>query len=190
MSYNIRAADSLKIIHIDERSKNRTICHLEFASVNGLSVDAMPAATDVYHSRVNNERYTACPYDLEMRYEGQVMRIDFGTNFDLESVKKHRHSSPVDSGFFTYDGTDWRGEPDTLSDPENEIRVIEDNDSQLISGLLHRADPNSKVKDYCYALTFVYDTGYATAGVCSVRKDRLKPWQDLLTQGAIIHYKP
>ncbi len=190
ISYNIHAADPLKPIHIDERSKNRTICHLEFASVNGLSVDAIPTDIDVYHSRVNNERYAACPYDLKIGYGGLSMRVDFGTSFDLESVIKYRHSSPVDSGFFIYDGENWRAQADTLSASDAELQLVKGNDSQLVSGLLRRVDQKLKAKDYCYAFTLVYDTGYATGGVCAAREEGLRPWRALFLRESIIHYKP
>lgn len=190
MSFNVHSATPIKLIHIDERSKNRTICHLEFAVVIGLTVDAKLAAPDAYHSRVNNERYAACPYDLEIGYGGQLMRVDFGTGFDLESVTTYRHSSPVDSGFFIYDGRNWRGQDDILSSPLTEIHVAEESNSQLVSGLLRRVNLSSKARDFCYAFTLVYGTGYATGGVCAAKAARLKSWQDLFLRKAIITYKP
>jgi hypothetical protein len=183
------AATQEKHIEINANSKSRSVCHIEFPATQGLSVDAKLAPAQAYHSRVNNERYAACPYDVNIRYGDQVMRLDFGSSFDLESVKRYRHSFPVDSGFFIYDGQEWSGQPSTMQNSENEILVTDGGNSVTVTGLLRRNDPNSKVRDYCYAITIVYDSGYATGGVCSTKKEQLKSWQQLFSNDQI-RYKP
>ena len=188
MFINASAATVPPKMHIDSRSENRTLCHLTFDAVEGLSVDGKLAPPSSYHSRANNERYAACPYDVEIKYEGQVMRVDFGTGFDLDSVKKYRHSNPVDSGFFAFDGQEWQGATDTRP-AENDLRVTDEADSMLVSGFLSRSDPASGARDYCYAITVVYESGYATGGTCSPKKERLKSWQKLLEK-RFIRYQP
>lgn len=187
-SFQLSAATQPKHIEINEHSKIRSVCHVEFAATRGLSVDAKLAPAKAYNSRVNNERYAACPYDVVIKYENEVMRLDFGNSFDLESVKKYRHSFPVDSGFFTYDGQDWDGQPGTMQSAENDIRVTDESNTIIVTGLLSRNDPNSKVRDYCYAITLVHESGYATGGVCLPNKEKLKVWQELLGNEKI-HYQ-
>ena len=184
------AAMAPKRINIDNKSIVRSICNIEFPAIKGLTVEANLASSVVYNSRVNNERYGVCPYDVEIKYGGQVMRMDFGAGFDLESVRKYRHSMPVDSGFFVYDGQDWTGQADTLRDRDNDIQVTDEGNFVLVTGILHRRDQNSKAEDYCYAMTLVYETGFATAGICSEKKEKSKAWRELFGHKVSIRYRP
>jgi hypothetical protein len=177
-----------KNVVIDERSTVRTVCQLEFAAVKGLVVEAKVPPSSVSGSRVNNERYAACPYDIELKFAGTKMRVDFGISFDLDSVKNYHHADPVDAGFFVYDGRAWKGQLDAAVDSNAPISVTETDHALLVKGLLHRRDPVSRVEDYCYALAVVYEIGFAVGGVCAGKKEILKPWEQLFDTGSVVRY--
>jgi hypothetical protein len=190
MCCHIHATTLPKRIQINDRSEIRDVCKLEFPAVKGLTVEANLAPPSAYNSRINNERYEACPYDVKIRYAGQIMRMDFGNDFDLKSIRNYRPSMRVNSGFFVYDGQGWAGQNDTLQDAVNKIRVTEGDNSIIVTGLLHRRNENSKFEDYCYAITVVHEEGYATAGICSEKKEKLMRWQELFGHESGVRYKP
>ncbi len=172
---------------IDERSKVRGVCHLEFAPVKGLVVVAKLPPNSISGSRVNNERYSACPYDIEVKFAGTKMRIDFGVSFDLDSVKNYHHDNPVDVGFFVYDGQAWKGQSDAVADVSEPISVNETEHAVVVRGLLRRRELGSHVDDYCYAVTVVHESGFAVGGVCARTKQSLTPWGKLLRTGLVVH---
>lgn len=196
-SFQLNAETLSTHIVSNENTKRRSICHVEFEVTRGLSVNAKLAPAKAYHSRANNERYAACPYDVVIKYENEVMRLDFGNSFDLESVKKYKRAFPVNSGFFIYDGQDWSGQPGTMQSAENDIRVTNDSNAIIVTGLLSHNDPNSKVQDYCYAIRSLERcawralhhshrerSGKAAQVSCDYRCRDLSGWQVWIERGS------
>lgn len=177
-----------KSVVIDERSTLRNVCQLEFAPVKGLVVEAKLPPAGISGARVNNERYEACPYDIEVKFGGTKMRIDFGIRFDLNAVKNYSPAIPVDAGFFVYDGQAWRTQSDAVADVSEPISVTETEHALLVRGLLRRRDPGSHVEDYCYALAVVYESGFAVGGVCATTRESLRPWAQLFGVGSAVRY--
>jgi hypothetical protein len=166
-------------VHIDAKSTNRTVCQLAFAKIDNLVIDAKYVGKEKQRTRVNIERYSACPYDVEIKYAGLKMRLDFGTAISLNNVRSYDPVAPVNTGYFVYDGDAWQGTSDVIPDAETIIQVQSKERYELVTGVVHRQDPNSKVSDYCFALALVEAKGYATGGVCSRKKSDLLPLNEL-----------
>lgn len=166
-------------VHIDAKSASRTVCGLEFARIDNLVIDAKYVGKGKQRTRVNIERYSACPFDVEIHYAGVKLRLDFGAAISLSNVRSYDPASPVNTGYFVYDGAMWQGTSDVVADTETKIQVQSKEQYELVTGTLHRQDPNSKTSDYCFALALVKGKGYATGGVCSGKKSDVLPLIEL-----------
>lgn len=176
-------------VHVDSKSTNRTICHLTFARIANLVVDAKYVAAIKQRSRVDVERYTACPYDVEIKYGGVKMRVDFGSSVDLENVRNYDPARPVDIGFFVYDGVGWLGTDDVIVDADTKFQVQSNKQYELVAGTVHRRDPNTRTFNYCFALALVHADGYAAGGACAKRKSDLLPLNELFKKEPITFQK-
>lgn len=166
-------------IHIDAKSANRTVCQLEFAKIENMVIEAKYVGKEKQRTRVNIERYAACPYDVQIIYAGVKLRLDFGKEISLSNVRNYDPVSPVNTGYFVFDGDAWQGTSDVVADAETKIQVTSKEQYELVTGIVHRHDPNSKTSDYCFALALVEAEGYATGGACSKKKSDVLPLSEL-----------
>lgn len=173
-------------LHIDFTSANRTVCRLEFAKIENLVVDATYVGAKKQRSRVNIERYSACPYDVAIKYAGLKMRVDFGTAIKLNNIRNYDPALPVDMGYFVYEGDAWQAGSDVLPDADTKIKVQSNQQYELVTGTVHRKDPNSKLEHYCFAIAMIETNGYAIGGVCANKKTDLLPLSDLFGKSPLI----
>lgn len=162
-------------VHIDACSVNRTVCRLKFDKITSLVVDAKRVDAEKQRSRVNIERYTACPYNVAIKYAGLTMRMDFSNEIGLENVRNYDPATHVNTGYFVYDGESWKGTRNILPDADTRIEVESNEQYELVTGTVHRQGTNSKIYDYCFAFALVDTEGYATGGVCTRKKSDLLP---------------
>ena len=172
-------------VHIDANSVNRTVCRLQFAKFPNLVVDAKQVGAEKQRSRVNMERYSACPYDVAVKYAGLTMRMEFSDEIGMENVRNYDPAAHVNTGYFVYDGEAWKGASNVLPDAETRIEVLSNERYELVTGTLHRLGTNSKVYDYCFAMALVDIKGYATGGVCTKKKSDLLPLTKLFKKNPV-----
>lgn len=176
-------------VHIDSKATSRTICHLTFARIANLVVDARYVHAIKQRSRVNLERYGACPYDVEIKYGGVKMRVDFDASIGLDNVRNYDPARPVDTGFFIYDGEAWVGGSAVILDADTAIQVQSKEQYEFVVGTVHRQDPNTKAFDYCLVLALVHADGYAIGGACAKKKSDLSPLIELFKKEPITFRK-
>ena len=148
-------------------------------------IDAKYVDPKRQRSRVDLERYSACPYDVDIKYGGMTMRLDFGNTITLDKVRNYDPASPVNTGYFVFDGDAWQGTGDVLADAGTNIVVKATARYEVVSGTVHRQDVNSKVSDFCIAMAVIEPKGYATGGVCAKRKSDLLPMVELFKKEPI-----
>src|SRR5438128_2008308 len=74
-------------ITLDFQSKHRTICGFTFSAVKDLVVVAKRISEETLRTRVDNERYNACPYNVELTYKRIPIRLDFSYDVTLERIR-------------------------------------------------------------------------------------------------------
>ena len=88
-----------KPIRIDFQSKQRTICGFTFAAVKDLAIVAKPISENSLKNRIDNERFDACPYWVDLTYQGLTMRLDFSRDIALDHIKNLAENSSVSRHF-------------------------------------------------------------------------------------------
>lgn len=123
---------------------------------------------------------------MEIKYGRANMRLDFGTAIKLHNVRNYDPVWSVNTGYFVYDGTAWKGTSDVIPDGDTAIEVKSEEKYELVAGTVHRDDLNSKTSDYCFALSLVDVKGFITGGLCADKKSQILPFNELFKTQLVI----
>ncbi|CAN7642330.1 hypothetical protein LJR289_004851 [Pseudoduganella sp. LjRoot289] len=171
-----------------ESAGEHIVCNIAVAKVEGLSIVAKKIPASSLRTRIDNERYAACPYKVELRYKNTSMAIDFGRAFSYSDVKTFDPAFPVNTGYFILDESGWHGESADSGNRADAIFVRDSGESSYVSGLYARQDMNTKKRDYCFAMALIAADGFATSGICSASRAALEPLERLSKNEPILRY--
>lgn len=163
------------------------LCNIEFAKVEDMEIVAKKIPQSALRSRIDNERFAACPYKVELRYKNQSLKVDFGSTFTSEDVRNYDPAFPINTGYFIFDESGWRGESEVAAQ-KNEIAVSEVNNAYLVSGSYTRAIASGEKRDYCFSLALITKDGFVTTGLCSPSRATIEPLVHLVRKGPVLRY--
>lgn len=159
-------------------------CGIVFPEINGLAIDATLLPDSFATSRVNQERYNACPYAISMKLQGVAMNLDFSGNVTLADINNAHVSGTLHLGPWQYDGNEWKLDPDVFSIPTGLTSVFV---RSIDGGVLLSAEASrrsiynpEKFSDSCFHLALVGATGWAGGMTCSSSSSALAPFRKLV----------
>jgi hypothetical protein len=173
-------------VKLDYLSRQRTICDFSFAAVKDLVVVAKPISVDSLRTRVDNERYNACPYNVELRYKGISMRLDFGTDITLERVRNSAEDGFVRTAFFLQNENGWGAVGDDTEIEPDGIAVHENKDVLALSAVLRRKNKGAEKQDFCFSVDVIAEKKYVSGAVCRPEKSELQPIDKLFREKPVI----
>jgi hypothetical protein len=165
------AAKPQERIEIDSKSLNRVVCNVRFANVEGLKIVATRVPELRWKTRVDIERYSACPYDVTMKYQGFSLRIDFSTSINREMIKNYEPGMEVNTGLFRLDSEGWIANGELISSPNNKINVEETDQEVLITGISNPVKEKGQPAYVCFSMALIGKQGFLTGGLCSNKHD-------------------
>jgi hypothetical protein len=187
VSISSSSANELPGFQIDSKSARRTVCNVTFEKIPGLVVVARKIKKSTLTSRVDNERYEACPYKVLIQYAGRKADLGFIGTVTLDSVTHYSPVIPVHTGFFLYDGKTWHSILDDVSDNRHSsIKVQNFKDSMVVSGPTSGRDLGTGIQYFCYGFALINRRGVATTGECSERSEDITPWQQLFDGQTVV----
>lgn len=179
----------LSEIRIDSRASQREICGFKFASVENLAVVGKPIRKENLRNRVDNERYDACPYNVEIYYKGTLLRVDFSRDLTLQSLRHIGNDESVTTAFFRYSVDGWTAAGSDIIIAPTEITRHERADSLAVSGLVRRKIENTKKEDFCFSLAVIGEEKYLTGAVCRPTNAELEPLRRLFSKQSVVWYE-
>lgn len=81
-------------------SGQQSICGFKFAPVGNLVVVRRLMRKENLRNRVDNERHDACPYNIELKYKGISVRLDFSRDVTLQRLRDVDNDESVITAFF------------------------------------------------------------------------------------------
>ena len=163
------------------------LCNVAFANVKGVEIVATKIPESSLRTRVDNERFAACPYKVELKYKNQSLKVDFGSTFTSEDVRNYDPAFPINTGYFILDEAGWRGESEVAA-TKNAIEVSESNNAYFVSGSYARAIAGGKTSDHCFSMALITKDGFATTGLCSPSRATIEPLVQLASKGPVLRY--
>jgi len=173
-------------IRIDSRASQREVCGFKFASVENLVVVGKPIRKEDLRNRVDNERYDACPYNVEIQYKGTSLRVDFSRDVTLQSLRDIGNGESFTTAFFRYSVDGWTAAGSDIIIAPTEITTHEKADSLAVSGLVRRKIENTKKEDFCFSLAVIGEEKYLTGAVCRSTNAELEPLKILFSKQSVI----
>ena len=170
----------------------RAVCNIKFDRVDGLVVNVKKIQQSTLKSRINIERYRACPYDVQIEYAGRSLSVDFtnalnGERLTADSVYNYDPATPVYVGSFIYDGEKWKTNMGEGVDAKSTlIKVRRRKKSIDVRGPIHGHDLGTGLEFFCYGVSIINHGGGATTGICSPKREDVTPWQNLFESKAVI----
>jgi hypothetical protein len=167
-------------------SKPLTVCGFKFAAVNGLAVTATPISKKSLRTRIDNERYDACPYNVEITYGEVRLRLDVSRDVTLERVRDSDEESSVRTAFFRHGEGGWEAIGDDVSIEKDDMATHESKHSMSLSGVLRRRSRDASKQDFCFSLDVIGEEKYLSGAVCRSRKQELEPMKVLFSKSPVI----
>lgn len=176
-------------IEINEKSINRVICHIKFAKVPGLTIVAKRIPESSRVSRVDVERYIACPYNVRLHYRGQSLDIDFSTSVTQNSITNYESGMDTNTGFFSLQDGNWVTNGKLVDVPDNRITVKNYKSSTLIMGTVHRVAFQKRQPDFCFSAALIHRQGMATSFLCAPTRDTVEVFSKLFDKTKVMSAK-
>jgi hypothetical protein len=171
---------------IDFAARQRTICDFTFAPVDNMVVIGKPIREKDLKNRVDNERYDACPYTVEIYYKSISVRVDFSRDITLQTLKELGQDDSVSTAFFRYNSDGWTAAGDDIVIPPSEITTHEKANSLTVSGVVRRKNQKTKKDDFCFGLMVIGEENYLTGAVCRRTDAELEPLKALFSKQSVI----
>lgn len=161
-------------------TSERTVCDVSFANIAGLSIRATLVPEARWRSRVDIERYSACPYDVLLTYQGQSLRLDFSTAVTLDSIAADS-GMEANTGFFTWDGENWISNDQLKDSPDNMIKVQSNSRERLVTGTVERQGGQGQQANFCFSVALIRKQGMVTGALCAARREAIQPFSTLFS---------
>ena len=177
---------------INDSSRHRAVCNVKFEKINGLVIKVKKIQRSTLRSRIDIERYEACPYNVLIKYAGRTISLDFinsvnGGRLNIDSVYNYNPLIPVLAGNFIYDGEKWETNMDGGVDPNGtKINVQHLKKSIDVRGASHGHDLGTGLEYFCYGLSIINRGGIAATAICSRQREDVIPWQKLFESKTVI----
>lgn len=173
-------------ITLDDLSKQRTICGFTFASVKGLSVVAKSIPESSLRTRVDNERYDACPYKVQLTYQGLGIPLDFGRDVNLERVRNAAGGDFVRMAFFRQSENGWVAAGEDIEVEQGGIAVHEGKSSLALSAIFRRKPQTANAQDFCFSIDVIGGEKYLSGAVCRPMMSELEALDRLFRKESVI----
>lgn len=167
-------------IRIDAESAQRNVCDLHVARMRGLVGEVSAILSESLRSRVDNERYNACPYRVTLEYQGVNLNIDFSNAFALQDILNYDGAIGISTGYFVFNEKGWHAENGGLVNGAEDIVIDERKGGLTIMGSFARRGIKSTMTEYCVGIAAIGKIGFATTGICSTDKTAVAPLTALL----------
>lgn len=169
---------------VNPGSKNNQpdICGFKFAAISDLKVVVTPISPASLRNRVDNERYSACPYIVNVNYGQVAIRVDFGRDINFERLKNADQYGPVRTAFFRYDENGWGSAGEDITIRNDEISIFETLSGVTVSGVLTRENQQTRKKDYCLSVLAIGREKYANGAVCKTERTQLDKIMDVFSK--------
>lgn len=168
------ATASSREVKIDFQSKQRSLCGFTFSPVKDLVIVAKPISENSLKNRIDNERFDACPYWVDLKYKGLTMRLDFSREVTLDRINNLAENHSVSLAFFAYDTDGWRAESEDLKIKKDEIIVHEKDTGLAVSGVLKRQPKDASAHDFCFGLVVVSADKYLIGMECKPKRNQVE----------------
>jgi hypothetical protein len=175
-------------VKIDSESTHRTVCGFKFAPVKHLTVLAGRIPEASLRTRIDNEQYDACPYNVNMKYKGIPIDLEFGRGITLADIKNYDRDSTIRTAYFVFDENGWGAAGDNIDIKKSDIVTQENERSLAVFGIVGHRILNTKEQDFCFSLVVIGEDKYLTAAVCRPAKDTLGALVALFTQQPVITF--
>lgn len=162
-----------KPVRIDFQSKQRTLCGFTFAAVKNLVIVAKPIAENSLKNRIDNERFDACPYWVDLTYKGLTMRLDFSRDVTFDHIKNIAENRSVSVALFAYDADGWRAESADLEIAKDAIVVQETGAGLAVSGILRRQIKGANAHEFCFGLVVIGAENYMIGMTCKPQRNQV-----------------
>ena len=169
-----------------QRLKVYEICGFRFVAPQPLVVLKSSIRPSTLRTRVDNERYEACPYDVTMLYGQLKIRLDFSRDIVLEQITNFDEDTPVRIAYFRYYREGWHSADKDIELESKDISTLRTPGVLTVSGILTRKNPDTEKVDYCFSVVSVAADKYVTGAVCAVKKGDLDPLGRLFRKELIV----
>lgn len=164
----------------------RNVCGFTFALVENFVVTRNPIRKQDLRNRIDNERYYACQYNVDISYKGIPVRLDFSRDITLQRIREVERYESVITAFFRYSVGGWGAAGDDVAIAPSEITKHERANSLAVSGIVHRKNQETQREDFCFSLDVISEEKYLTGAVCRPTKTELEPLRALFSKQSII----
>ena len=157
------------------------VCGISFPESSSLEIRATPIDLSSIRDRISQERFNACPYEVELKMADNSIMMDFSGNASLRAyTDARRTSTPLYLGAWQYDGKNWSLDDSVLvvSSGRQQVFIKIIKGGILLSGLASRralADPPDHPQDECFLLTLLGSNGWAGGISCAPSGETLAP---------------
>lgn len=146
------------------------LCGVKFPQTGEIQVKSMPYPETFLTSRVNQERYDACPYEVTIRSHGVPMRLDFSRSTTLADIDSAISSgTELQVGSWYFDGEAWRLDNNVffpLAVPATMKSI--DGGVMITATARRRSIENfNKSSDFCFNLLLVSAGGLVGGMTCA-----------------------
>jgi hypothetical protein len=171
---------------IELQTKQRTICGFTFAAMKDMIVVVNPIPKDSLQTRVDNERFDVCPYNVELTYKRISIRLDFSRDVTLDRVRHPDDEGVARTAFFRRGENGWEAAGDDITIERANIAIHESERSLALSGLFGRRIQNTQKSDFCFSLDVIGEDKYLTGAVCRSTKGELESVERLFSKEIVI----
>jgi hypothetical protein len=176
-------------VRVDAESSARGICGLTIAKVRGLVLEARAIPPDSAQSRVDNDRFDACPYQVLLHYAGKTMSLDFSREFALGDVRKYDGSVEIKAGYLSFDDEEWSIASDMLASEDARMLVHDSESSLFVAGSFRRKLLIEGKTDFCVAIAVIGRKRYAVSSLCGADKEALSFLDTVLVDEKFLQFE-
>lgn len=181
-------ATSAKTSKYDSKRSYYEICDFRFERVGNLVLTSRAMSQELLRSRVENERYNACPFKVNVKYFGISFDIGFGQSVTLDTVEHWDEQIGVDTGIFQYEQEGWEGVGNGIEIEKSDIFVRNVKAGIVVSGIFRRENGVGNKLDYCFGVSAIGKDRYLTGLVCRPTRQALKQINDLFRKNTVISF--
>jgi hypothetical protein len=171
---------------MDSKVGYRNVYGFTFALVENFVVTRKPIRKKDLRNRIDNERYYACQYNVDISYKGIPVRVDFSRDITLQRIREVGQYESVITAFFRYSADGWAAAGDDVAIAPSEITKHERANSLAVSGIVHRKNQETQREDFCFSLDVIGEEKYLTGAVCRPTKAELEPLRALFSKQSIV----
>jgi hypothetical protein len=176
------------VTNVSVKKEFREICGFRFARIAGMKMITRKISTDSLRNRIDNERFNACPYKVNIHYLGFSFDLGFGGDVTLDLIENREGYRRLYAGVFEYGDNGWVAPSDNLTIGKNDITVRSLRNGVVVSGIFSRKNNPGLSPDYCFGLSAVGKDGFLTAMECRPTKRELQPIDDLFKKSVVISF--